>query len=166
MWIYWLRTCNQQHKAAEEPFFPSYWNSGSRNSRVTQGIAWQLPVYGVPRAHALPDTALSGTIWPSFNTDMKGKNAIQISFVCYRLLWRTFLLKPQAKKLIETDGARHQLVAQFLFIITHTNMLRPYILDIVRELECSWQLVICDCQLVEALRYKPEGIGFDSWQCH
>jgi hypothetical protein len=53
MQIYWLRKCNKQHKAEEEPFFASYWNSGNRKPRVTQGIAKQLSVYGIPRAYAL-----------------------------------------------------------------------------------------------------------------
>ena len=61
MWIDWLRQCNQQHKAAEEPFSASYWNSGSGKPRVTQGTAKKLPVYGIPRAHAVSGTAVSGT---------------------------------------------------------------------------------------------------------
>ena len=86
MWTDWLRKCNQQYKAAEGPFFASYWNSGSRKPRVTQGVAKQLS-----RAHAL-----SGTIWPSPNTHIECKNAIPLSLVRCRLLRRTFLLTPPA----------------------------------------------------------------------
>ena len=34
----------------------------------------------------------------------------------YRLPSRTFLLKPEAYKVAGTDGARHQVVAQCLYI--------------------------------------------------
>jgi hypothetical protein len=94
MWTYWLRKCNQQHKAAEEHCFASYWNSGSRKPRVTKGIAKKLSVYGVPRAHAV-----SGTTWLSPNTDIKGKNTIQITCV---------LSNPQADFPIETTSLENK----------------------------------------------------------